>query len=68
MGEPHKSKLTDYLIEALAKSHTEEGRQELLEARAILDAEAQRKLQDGRPAGEAASGGRRGRDNRPDAA
>ena len=46
MGEPHKSKLTDYLIEALAKSHTEEGRQELLEARAILDAEAQRKLQE----------------------
>ena len=46
MGEPHKSKLTDYLIEALAKSHTEEGRQELLEASAILDAEAQRKLQE----------------------
>ena len=44
MGEPRKSKLTDYLIEALAKSHTEEGRQELLEASAILDAEARRKL------------------------
>ena len=68
MGEPHKSKLTDYLIEALAKSHTEEGRQELLEASAILDAEAQREAPGGRPAGEAASGGRRGRDNRPDAA
>ena len=27
MGEPHESKLTDYLTEALAKSLTEEGRQ-----------------------------------------
>ena len=32
MGEPHESKLTDYLTEALAKSLTEEGRQSLLEA------------------------------------
>ena len=66
MGEPHKSKLTDYLIEALAKSHTEEGRQELLEARAILDAEAQRKLQEAGPAGEAASGGRRAAQTPPE--
>ena len=42
MGEPHESKLTDYLTEALAKSLTEEGRQSLLEERELLEAEAQR--------------------------
>ena len=68
MGEPHKSKLTDYLIEALAKSHTEEGRQELLEARAILDAEAQRKLQEAAQREKQPLEAAEGRDNRPDAA
>ena len=42
MGEPHESKLTDYLTEALAKSLTEEGRQSLLEERELVEAEAQR--------------------------
>ena len=42
MGEPHESKLTDYLTEALAKSLTEEGRQSLLKERELVEAEAQR--------------------------
>ncbi len=42
MGEPHESKLTDYLTEALAESLTEEGRQSLLEERELMEAEAQR--------------------------
>ena len=42
MNEPHESKLTDYLTEALAKSLTEEGRQSLLEERKLLEAEVQR--------------------------
>ena len=40
MGEPHESKLTDYLTEALARSLTEEGRQSLLEERELVEADA----------------------------
>ena len=38
-------RLTDLVAEALAKSETEEGRQELLEERKRLDAEARQTVQ-----------------------
>lgn len=50
-----KKRLTEYLAEVLAKSQTEEGRQELREARELLDAEARQSVQEAylRPPGAA---------------
>ena len=41
-----KKQLTEYLADAMVKSQTEEGRQELLEERERLDAEASQAVQD----------------------